>query len=139
MVIHGTIRRSTSGDTDVVDLTDELEGLVRGSGIKTGVVTVSVPGSTAAITTCEFEPGMLEDLRTMFEELVPRGRRWAHNATWGDANGHSHLRASLVGPSLSVPIVRGGLRRGTWQQVVLIDFDTKPRERVIDVLMVGEG
>ncbi|MBN1426609.1 YjbQ family protein [Candidatus Fermentibacteria bacterium] len=137
-LVHCTIRIQTTGDCDVHDVTEEVEEQVSVSPVKCGVVTVSVPGSTAAVTTCEFEPGMVRDLKAIFEELVPRARDWAHNRTWGDANGHSHLRASLVGPSLSLPIIDGQVSRGRWQQIVVIDFDNRPRDRTVDVLILGE-
>jgi len=137
-IIHGAIHLSTAGECDVHDVTDQVEVQVESSSVGTGLVTVSVAGSTAAVTTCEYEPGMVRDLKSIFEQLVPRDRQWAHNLTWDDANGHSHLRASLVGPSLSLPIIGGRIRRGTWQQIVLIDFDNRPRERTVDVTIIGE-
>lgn len=137
-IVHGTIRLHTIGGGDVADVTEEVEGQVNASAVGTGIVIVSVPGSTAAVTTCEFEQGMVEDLKRVFEELAPESRDWAHNRTWGDANGHSHLRASLIGPSLSLPIIEGKVSRGLWQQIVLIDFDTRPRNRAVDVLIMGE-
>jgi len=138
MIVHDDIHLSTTGDCDVHDVTEEVEARVEASSVSTGLVTVSVPGSTAAVTTCEFEPGMVRDLKQLFDQLIPRETEWSHNLTWGDANGHSHLRATLVGPSLSLPIVAGRVRRGTWQQIVVIDFDNRPRERTVDVVIMGE-
>jgi secondary thiamine-phosphate synthase enzyme len=128
----------TRGDGDTIDLTDELaEGLAK-SGLTDGVVTLFVPGSTGGITTIEFEPGAVSDLQDVLEAIAPQGRDWRHHLRWGDANGHSHVRSALVGPSLSVPFVGGELCLGTWQQVVLVDFDDRPRTREVVVQFVGE-
>jgi secondary thiamine-phosphate synthase enzyme len=129
----------TRGDTQVVDLSDQLGQLVGRSPIKDGLVTVFVVGSTAGITTTEAEPGLLNhDLKAAFEHLAPRGAHYAHEATWHDDNGHAHVRASLLGPGVTIPLVQGALALGTWQQVVLIDFDTRPRERQIVLQIMGD-
>lgn len=138
MVETYRIQVDTNGDGDVLDLTPQINDNVRKSGIKSGTVTVFVPGSTAAITTVEFEPGLRKDLPEFFEKIIPRGKTYHHDATWGDGNGFSHLRAALVGPSLSVPVSEGEPILGTWQQVVLLDFDNRPRNRNIIVQVVGE-
>ncbi|MCU0612127.1 MAG: secondary thiamine-phosphate synthase enzyme YjbQ [Candidatus Eisenbacteria bacterium] len=138
-IIHDSIHLCTEGDCDVHDVTREVETLVAASSVTLGLVTISVASSTAAVTTCEFEPGMVRDLQRIFEQLIPRGTQWAHNSTWGDANGHSHLRASLVGPSLSLPIVGSRVQRGTWQQIVVIDFDNRPRDRAVSVVVMGDA
>jgi secondary thiamine-phosphate synthase enzyme len=112
---------------------------VRKSGLQRGVVTVFVVGSTAAVTTVEYEPGLVEDdLAAAFERLAPKDIDYAHNERWGDGNGYAHVRASLIGPSLAVPFVEGKLVCGTWQQIVLVDFDNRPRSRRVVVQMVGE-
>jgi len=137
-VCSDTISCRTRGDGDTIDLTDELaEGLSR-SGLTDGVATLFVPGSTGGITTIEFEPGAVSDLQDVLEAIAPQGRDWRHHLRWGDANGHSHVRSALVGPSLSVPFVGGQLCLGTWQQVVLVDFDDRPRNRDVVVQFVGE-
>lgn len=135
---HHTIELTTTGNTDIHDITVAVEDAVAASAVGTGLVTVSVPGSTGALTTVEYEPGLVRDLRRLLNELVPEDREYAHDRTWGDANGHAHLRASLIGPSVTLPVVNGRLRRGAWQQIVFIDFDTRPRERSLDVLILGE-
>jgi secondary thiamine-phosphate synthase enzyme len=134
----GSLSLNTRGNTDIHDLTGELSRLVEGSGLTAGTVTIFCPSSTSGLTTVEFEPGAVADLKRMFEELVPSNREYAHNATWDDGNGHSHMRASLLGPSLSIPFVGKRLTLGTWQQVIYVDFDIRPRHRELVVQMVGE-
>jgi secondary thiamine-phosphate synthase enzyme len=134
----GNIALSTRGNTEIHDLTRELVRLVEQSGLKNGTLTVFCPSSTSGLTTIEFEPGALSDLKRMFEELVPANREYAHNATWDDGNGHSHMRASLLGASLTIPFVEKTLTLGTWQQVIYVDFDIRPRRRELVVQMVGE-
>jgi secondary thiamine-phosphate synthase enzyme len=138
MAVHSALLRlQTSGEGEIIDLSAGLEGALRSADVSDGVVTVFVTGSTAAITTMEYEPGGVEDLREALERLVPRSRPgggdYAHNRLNHDDNAHAHLRASLLGPSLSIPLVRGSLVLGTWQQVVLIDFDDRPRDRSVHV------
>lgn len=137
-VKSGNISLNTKGNTDAIDITRELVRLITESGLTSGILTVFCPSSTSGITTVEFEPGAVADLKRLFEELVPSKREYAHNATWDDGNGHSHMRASLLGPSLSVPFVNKTLTLGTWQQVVYLDFDIRPRHRELVVQMVGE-
>jgi secondary thiamine-phosphate synthase enzyme len=137
-VITASLSINTRGFTDIHDITRELLGLVEQSGLKNGTLTVFCPSSTSGLTTVEFEPGALADLKRMFEELIPSDREYAHNATWGDGNGHSHMRASLLGASLTVPFVEKTLTLGTWQQVIYVDFDIRPRRRELVVQMVGE-
>jgi secondary thiamine-phosphate synthase enzyme len=132
------IRFNTGGDGDTKDLTQELSDLVARSGLSKGVATLFIGGSTAGITTIEFEPGAVSDLQDVFEGIAPRDRDWHHHLRWGDHNGHSHVRAAMLGPSLSVPFTNGSLMLGTWQQVVLVDFDDKPRRREVIVQLVGE-
>jgi len=134
----GNISLHTQGNIDVQDITRELIGLVEHSGLKSGTLTVFCPSSTSGLTTIEFEPGALADLKRMFEELVPSNRDYAHNATWEDGNGHSHMRAALLGPSLTIPFVEKTLTLGTWQQVIYVDFDIRPRQRELVVQLVGE-
>jgi secondary thiamine-phosphate synthase enzyme len=139
MTVFGrTIEKETKGFADIHDLTEEVAAAVADSSISSGVVTVFVPGSTGAVTTIEYEPGLLRDLPEFFDRLVPRDRRYHHDDTWGDGNGFSHVRAALAGPSLAVPFVEGSLTLGTWQQIVLLDFDNKPRKRKVMVQVVGD-
>lgn len=134
----GSLTLSTKGQTDIHDITREVARLVEQSGLRSGTVTVFCPSSTSGLTTVEYEPGAVSDLKRLFEELVPAGRDYAHNATWDDGNGHSHMRASLLGPSLTIPFVEKTLTLGTWQQVIYVDFDIRPRRRELVVQMVGE-
>lgn len=133
-----TVTLNTHGNTDIFDISRELERLIIESGLSSGILTVFCPSSTSGITTVEFEPGAMADLKGLFEELVPSKREYAHNATWDDGNGHSHMRASLLGPSLTIPFVDKTLTLGTWQQVVYLDFDIRPRHRELAVQMVDE-
>jgi secondary thiamine-phosphate synthase enzyme len=137
-IITRTIAMDTTGAGDLKDITAELARVLEESGLRAGSMTVFVTGSTAAITTFEFEPGMIRDMRELYEELVPRRKHYHHDDTWGDANGFSHLRAALQGPSLVIPFDGGRLLLGTWQQVVLAEFDNRPRERRIAVQLSGE-
>lgn len=129
---------NTRGDAEIRDLTSAVADVVAGSGLKNGIVTVFCPGSTGAVTTIEFESGAVADLKRLFDEIIPQDRDYQHNQRWGDGNGHSHVRAALLGPSLSVPLVDGRLTLGTWQQIIHVDFDNRPRRRKITVQMVGE-
>lgn len=129
---------STRGNADVQDITDAVANAVHQSGLKDGTVTVFCPSSTSGLTTIEFESGAVSDLRRLFEEIVPSNREYAHNARWGDGNGHSHMRASLLGPSLTVPFTDGQLMLGTWQQIIYVDFDVRPRRRELVVQVIGE-
>ena len=137
-VITERIDLSTRGDGDLVDITHEVAEKLGDTKLKRGVVTVFVVGSTAAITTFEYEPGLIKDIQELYAKLIPRNRRYAHDETWGDANGFSHLRAALQGPSLTIPFEEGKLMLGTWQQVVLAEFDNRSRKRQVVVQMIGE-
>ena len=120
------------------DITELLTRVIADSGLRSGILTVFCPSSTSALTTIEFESGAVRDLKRLLDEIVPPGREYAHNARWGDGNGHSHVRAALLGPSLSVPFVDGKLTLGTWQQVIHIDFDVRPRRRELVLQLIGE-
>ena len=128
----------TRGEADIHDITDAIAHQVSQSGLTNGTVTVFCPSSTSALTTIEYENGTLSDLRRLFDEIVPQNREYAHNARWQDGNGHSHVRAALLGPSLTIPIVNGQLTLGTWQQVIYVDFDNKPRRRELVLQVIGE-
>lgn len=138
MVHTDLIRLHTRGHNDAHDLTRSVETIVSDSGVREGVVVVHTPSSTSAITTIEFEAGALDDLRRALDEIAPADREYRHNLAWGDGNGHAHLRAALLGPSLSLPIVAGRIRLGDWQQILFLDFDVRAREREIVVQVVGE-
>lgn len=127
----------TSGDGDIIDITGKLREALGDSGIRTGQLCAFVPGSTGALTTIEHEPGLLRDLPEFFDRVVPKGARYHHDATWGDGNGFSHVRAALVGPSVTVPVSGGEMTLGTWQQVVFLEFDNRPRRRRVVVSIVG--
>lgn len=138
MLTSDSIELKTRGHADMLDITDEVAARVRGSGIGAGIVTVFCPGSTGGLTTIEYESGALSDLGRLFEEIVPLDREYAHNLRWGDGNGHSHVRAALLGPSLTVPFVDGELQLGTWQQIIFVDFDNRSRSRRLVVQIIGE-
>ena len=121
----------TRGDGDVLNLTAQVAAFVRSAGVTSGIVVVAVVGSTAGITTIEYEPGLVADLRKSFDRVAPSGVAYEHDRRWGDGNGHSHVRASMLGPSVTLPVVQGSATLGTWQQVVLVDFDTQPRTRQV--------
>jgi len=139
MVKTHELNIKTNGNCEVVNITDQVAAAVAKSGMADGTVTVFNVGSTAGITTTEYEPGLVNyDLKAAFEKIAPHNARYEHEETWHDDNGHSHVRASLLGPSLTVPVVAGRLTLGTWQQIILIDFDTRPRTRTVICQMVGE-
>ena len=139
MVKTEKIEVETSGNCDIVDITAQASAAVGRAGIGDGTITLFNVGSTAGITTIEYEPGLVNyDIATAFERIAPADARYEHEQTWHDDNGHSHVRASLLGPSMSVPIVEGRLTLGTWQQIVLVDFDTRARTRTVICQIVGE-
>ncbi len=138
MVFSETISLSTKGFCDILDLTHHVEGIIRRSKIETGLVTVFCPGSTGAVTTIEYEPGVLKDLQKALEKIVPSDTAYEHDKRWGDGNGFSHVRAALMKPSLTVPLIKRRLALGTWQQIVFIDFDNRGRDRSILVQVMGD-
>ena len=133
-----TLELETSGNADVQDITRLIAEEVRDSGTNAGIVTVFAPSATSALTTIEYESGCISDLRRLFDEIADANRHYAHNARWGDGNGHSHVRAALLGPSLTVPFVDGKLALGTWQQIVYVDFDNRARQRRVILQIIGE-
>ena len=138
IVKHLAIRRTTEGKDQILDLTAAVQGAVADSGVATGQASLLVQGSTAALTTLEYEPGLVgNDVAQALERLAPRDGRYLHEETWHDDNGHSHIRASVIGPSLALPIAGGRVPLGTWQQIVLVDSDTRPRDRTIHLTIVG--
>ena len=139
MVKTHELNIKTKGNCDVINITDQVVAAVTRSALTAGTVTVFNVGSTAGITTTEYEPGLADyDLKAAFEKIAPENARYEHEETWHDDNGHAHVRASLLGPSLSVPVVDGRLTLGTWQQIILIDFDTRARTRTVICQMVGD-
>ena len=128
----------TNGNCDIIDITHQVSGEVERSGLEAGTVTVFISGSTAGITTVEYEPGLISDLQALFERTVPQEIDYQHNLRWGDGNGHAHVRASLLGASLVIPFSQKSLMLGTWQQIVFIDFDNRPRSRQLILQLIGE-
>lgn len=137
-VLTKTVSFSTRGDGDMIDITSRVQDVLTSSSVYDGIVTVFVPGSTASVTTIEYEPGLQKDFPRAMDRFAPAGVKYEHDARWGDGNGSSHVRASVVGPSLVVPFQNGRLMLGTWQQIVFVDFDNRPRERQIIVQVMGE-
>ncbi len=137
-VITKGIRFETMGETDVIDITADVAMAVRDGDISSGTVTVFVPGSTAGVTTIEFEEGAVRDYQEALDRIAPRGVHYHHDARWGDGNGYSHVRAALQGASLTVPFSSGRLLLGTWQQIIVVDFDNRPRSREIILQIIGE-
>jgi len=138
MVLSDNVSLSTKGFGDIQDITSPVAATVGKSKIKNGIVTIFCPGSTGALTTIEYESGVLEDLKKAIERMAPADIPYAHDQRWGDGNGFSHVRAALIGPSLTVPVVQGSLSLGTWQQIVFIDFDNRSRRRNLLVQVMGE-
>jgi len=135
--VTSSIAVDTRGFTHIIDITGQVSGKLEESGIKEGQVTIFVSGSTAAVTTVEYEPGLMQDLPEAFEIIAPADKDYHHNAAWGDGNGSAHVRAAIVGGSFTVPFTGGSMRLGTWQQIVVIDFDNRPRHRDITVQIMG--
>lgn len=138
MVRTGSIQLNTRGNADIQDITREIGNLVRESGLSDGTVTIFCPSSTSGLTTIEYESGCVADLRRLFDEIAPQNREYQHHLRWHDGNGHSHVRAALLGASITIPFLQKSLTLGTWQQVIYIDFDNKSRQRELVVQMIGE-
>jgi secondary thiamine-phosphate synthase enzyme len=137
-IITKIIQLKLSKEDDIIDVTKQTSDAVRESELNNGIVNVFVAGSTAAVTTIEYEPGLRYDFPKMLSRIAPKDIQYRHDETWHDGNGHSHVRASLVGPSLTVPFSNGALLLGTWQQIVMLEMDTRPRERVLTIQILGE-
>ncbi len=137
-IITDSVDISTRGNTDIIDITHQVESLLSKTGLKHGNLLVFVSGSTAGVTTIEYEPGLLKDLPEAFDKLAPTGVTYHHDSAWGDGNGYAHVRAALLGSSYTVPFENGKLLLGTWQQIVVIDFDNRSRRRSVVVQMIGE-
>jgi secondary thiamine-phosphate synthase enzyme len=138
MVVTKSISLKSKGETDIIDITDKVQACVSGSDMRSGIAIIFVPGSTGSLTTIEYESGLIKDLKTSFEIIAPRSGEYHHNIRWQDGNGFSHVRAALLGPCLSVPFSDRKLLLGTWQQIVFIDFDNRPRSRELIVQIIGE-
>lgn len=138
MVVTGRVEFATRGNGDVLDITGDVQRHLQASGLQEGVVTVFTSSSTSALTTLEYESGAVHDLQKMFDRIVPPDIDYRHNLRWGDGNGHSHVRHALLGPSLTIPFVKGRMTLGTWQQIIFVDFDNRARSRSIVVQIMGE-
>ena len=138
MVESKRIRIKTNGNCDIIDITGRVAAEIENSSIKDGIVTIFSVGSTAGVSTIECESGLLSDFKAMWDRFVPAGIGYNHDRAWGDGNGHSHVRASILGPSLTVPFSNKGMMLGTWQQIVYVDFDNRPRSREIVIQIIGE-
>mgnify|MGYP000551243079 CR=1 FL=1 len=138
MIVNSTITLRSTAGTDIFDITETVKKEIGSSGIREGAVTLFIPGSTAALTTIEYESGVVNDLRKAIERIAPSDIYYEHDKRWGDGNGYAHVRAALLGPSLHIPIIRGNMTLGTWQQIVVLDFDNRPRNRRIIVQIIGE-
>jgi len=137
-VFYHEIKIKTKGEVDIVDLTDKIQEVVDKSDLKDGIICVFVPGSTGNITTIEYEPGLMKDLPRSLEKIAPKNIEYEHHKTWGDYNGHSHVRASIMGPGITVPFKDKKIIHGTWQQIVFVELDTRNRDRKIIIQLVGE-
>ena len=137
-VISNTIQFQTQKETQIVDLTEKIQQIVKQSKINKGIINVFLPGSTGAITTLEYEPGLIKDLPAALERLFPKSIPYEHHKTWHDDNGHSHVRASIIGQSFTAPIVKNRIELGTWQQIVFIELDTRPRTRRLILQIIGK-
>lgn len=137
IMVCGTIEVSLAVGPDIVDITAELEACIRKSGIVTGTLSATMVGSTGSLTTIEYEPGVVADLKAAINRLAPPDLAYAHELAWHDGNGHSHVQAALMGPSIALPVRKGTLRLGTWQQVVAVNHDNRPRRRSVEVTMIG--
>lgn len=138
IVVINELEIKMNGNADMFDITNMIKAEINKSAVKNGIVTLFIPGATAGVTTIEYEEGLIEDFKNLWEDIAPTEKRYAHNIRWGDGNGHSHVRASLLGSSLSVPVKDGVMTLGTWQQIVIVDFDNRPRIRKFICQVMGE-
>jgi secondary thiamine-phosphate synthase enzyme len=138
MVVNRRIQLRTQGNCHILDITDQVSREVQASGLQDGIVTLFTPSSTSALTTSEFESGVVHDLQQLFDRIAPSDLDYRHNLRWGDGNGHAHVRHALLGPSLTIPFVKGRMTLGTWQQIFFVDFDNRARSRSVVVQMLGE-
>ena len=137
-VLSLSLELQTNGNAEIHDLTSSIQQAVQQSKLSDGTITIFCPSATSGLTTLEYESGCIQDLQRLFDEVIPSNRDYAHNARWGDGNGHSHIRAAILGPSLTVPFIDQRLTLGTWQQIIYVDFDTRPRKRSLVLQLIGE-
>ena len=137
-VVTKYITLTSQGENDIIDITDSIKNILVDSQLKNGIITLFVVGSTAAITTIEYEPGLTKDFPNMLERIAPKRMEYEHDKTWHDGNGHAHIRASLIGPSLTIPFINGETSLGMWQQIVFVELDTRSRKRKIVVQLIGD-
>lgn len=137
-VYYAELKIRTKGENDIVDITADVQSIIHDSKVKNGLICVFVPGSTGSVTTIEYEPGLKKDFPAALDRIAPRNMYYSHHETWHDDNGRSHVKASLMGPSITVPFKDGVLLHGTWQQIVFVELDTRPRNRTISVQVIGE-
>ena len=138
MGVHSKrLNLKTRGEPEILDITEMVSAVVKGSGFESGIACIFAPGSTCAVTTTEYEPGLLSDIPAALERIAPKNIEYRHDEKWGDGNGHSHVRSALLGPSITIPFDDGGLNLGTWQQIVFVELDVKPRQREVIVKVIG--
>ena len=137
-VITKMVQLRSSTENDIINVTEQISGALKENELQNGIITVFIAGSTAAVTTIEYEPGLRHDFPKMLSRIAPKDIQYHHDDTWHDGNGHSHVRASLIGPSMTVPFSNGDLILGTWQQIVMLEMDTKPRKRILTLQILGE-
>ncbi len=138
MIVTKTVEIKTKGNGDIIDISEDISRIIADCTFSSGIASIFISGSTAGITTIEYEPGLVADLKHMWERLIPQNMTYEHNNRWGDGNGFSHIRASLLGPSLTVPFAHKKLMLGTWQQIVIVEFDNRSRSRVVNIQLLGE-
>ena len=138
MIVSKRIQFQTEGHGQILDITDRVSETLRGSGLRSGLVTLFTPSSTSALTTTEYESGTIYDIQQLFDRIAPPDLEYRHNQRWGDGNGHAHARHALLGPSLTIPVIEGQMTLGTWQQIIFVDFDNRPRSRTLVLQMMGE-
>ena len=138
MVVSKRIQFQTEGHGQLLDITDRVSDTLRGAGFRSGIVTLFTPSSTSALTTTEYESGTIYDIQQLFDRIAPPDLEYRHNQRWGDGNGHAHARHALLGPSLTIPVIEGQMTLGTWQQIIFVDFDNRPRSRTLVLQMIGE-
>ena len=138
MIVSKRIQFQTEGHGQILDITDQVDDTLRASGLRSGLVTLFTPSSTSALTTTEYESGTIYDIQQLFDRIAPPDLEYRHNQRWGDGNGHAHARHALLGPSLTIPIIEGQMTLGTWQQIIFVDFDNRPRSRTLVLQMIGE-
>ncbi len=138
MIVSKTIHINTKGNCDIIDITSQVTNEINQSGINSGTVTIFISGSTAGVSTIEYEDGVINDFKAMWDRIISRNISYQHDSKWGDGNGFSHVRASLLGPSLTIPFINKKMTLGTWQQIIVTDFDNRPRSREIIIQISGE-